>query len=294
MNSIPRIVLALVGLTTGLIVSQLSLANAQQDAANKPVKVAEAKIGETTEKATHPLDPAIKLAQQGQVRCNNEIKGYSATLVRRERVGGKLTPHEYIFTKVTNRQSKDGQVVTPFRCYLYFLKPTAVKGREIVYIEGQNNGKFCVHEGSGAKSSLPDLWLDPLGPLAMQGQRYPITFFGIQNLIDQMIERAVEDTKHGECTVQFRKGATINGRKCTLIQVIHPKRRPHFDFHVAQIFMDDEYKLPIRYAAYDWPAAEGQRPALLEEYTYLNVELNPGHTDSDFLPSNETYNFKSK
>lgn len=294
MTKCHRILLAVVCTIAGLLASQFTLLNAQQGTNEKAVKVAEAKVGDNPDNPTHPLDPAIKLAKQGQVRCNNDVKSYSATLVRRERVDGVLTTHEYIFTKVLNRQVRDGKQVTPFSCYMYFLKPSAVKGRELVYVEGQNEGKFCVHEGSGAKASLPDLWLDPNGALAMKGQRYPITLFGIQNLIDQMIERAVKDKKHGECTVQFRKGATINGRKCTLIQVVHPKRRPHFDFHVAQIFVDDEHKLPVRYAAYDWPTKAGARPALLEEYTYLNVELNPGHTEKDFSPTNETYNFKNK
>jgi len=37
-------------------------------------------------------------------------------------------------------------------------------------------------------------------------------------------------------------GAKINGRGCTLLKVIHPVQRPHFEFNKAEIFIDDELK----------------------------------------------------
>ena len=55
--------------------------------------------------------------------------------------------------------------------------------------------------------------------------------------------------------------------------------------------MDDELQLPIRYASYDWPAAPGQEPPLLEEYTYLNMKVNVGLTDADFDRGNKDYGF---
>ena len=287
-----RKVSAAAAIIVGLIITSSYITSAvtgQEEAT--AVKVADAKT-DLVPGVAHPIDPAIKLAMEGRGRCVKEITDYTATLVRRERVDGQLKDYEYIYTKVRNRHVDQGTSV-PFSCYMYFLKPSTVKGRELIYIEGQNEGKFCVHEG-GAGGVLPNLWLLPDGPLAMKGQRYPMTKFGIQNLIDQMIHRAKLDRNHKECKVTFRKGAEINKRKCTLIQVQHPKRRPHFDFHVAQIFIDDELKLPVRYAAYDWPAEEGARPQLLEEYTYVNIEVNVGLENVDFDPTNQNYNFNKK
>jgi len=281
-------------IATGIIAGLLFV-QAQIDSAAKAegeetvVKVADAKIGDT--EATHPIDPAIAMAKGGRNRCNGEVRDYTATLVRRERVNGQLKDHEYIFAKVRNRLIEDGKIVSPFSVYMYFLKPSTVKGRELIYTEGQNEGKFCVHENGIV---LPSLWLNPEAPIAMKGQRYPMTKFGIQNLVDQMIVRAEKDRLHDECRVQFRKGAKINGRGCTVIQVFHPKRRDHFDYHVAQIFIDDELKLPVRYAAYDWPTKEGARPQLLEEYTYVNIKVNVNLTDLDFDPRNTNYNFNIK
>jgi hypothetical protein len=97
--------------------------------------------------------------------------------------------------------------------------------------------------------------------------------------------------KHGEADVKTFNGTKINGRVCTCLQSVHPVKRPHFRFHIARIYVDDELELPVRYESYDWPAAEGEKPALLEEYTYLNVKLNNGFTDRDFDRTNPSYNF---
>jgi hypothetical protein len=127
----------------------------------------------------------------------------------------------------------------------------------------------------------------------MANNLYPITDIGLENLVVKLIERAEREKKvGGECEVQFMKNAKINGRVCTLIQVKHPVKRPEFDFNLAQIFVDDELQIPIRYAAYGWPEKPGGQPVVLEEYTYLNLKINPGLTDEDFSPENPNYRFR--
>lgn len=69
--------------------------------------------------------------------------------------------------------------------------------------------------------------------------------------------------------------------QCTVLTVTHPVARPYFDFHIAQIFIDDELNVPIRYCAYSWPTSPGGEPVLLEEYTYQNLKTNIGLTDAD-------------
>ena len=76
-----------------------------------------------------------------------------------------------------------------------------------------------------------------------------------------------------------------------MLQVKHPQQDPKYDFYIAQIFIDDDLNLPIRYAAYGWPQTAKERPPVLEEYTYLNLKLNVGLTDEDFNPQNKSYGF---
>jgi len=253
----------------------------RRDGLNEPVfRVSKARI--EPKRDAHPLDAALRVARDAQARIRSHVDDYSCTLIKHERINGVLTAQEYMFAEIRNRKVKDGKIVTPLSVYLYFLKPGSVKGREVIFIEGQNNGKMVVHESGLLGRVAPAIWLKPNGPIAMRGQLYPITEIGIETLVDRLIEKGERDRARGECTVEFIKGAKINGRVCTVLQVKHPTRRPWFDFHIARIFMDDELKVPIRYAAYTWPKQPGGRPQLLEAYTYLNLKLNVQLTDADF------------
>lgn len=246
----------------------------------------------------HPLDEAIAIANEALVRIRTDIKDYKCLLVKRERVAGKLGDHEYMFAKIRNRKEEDGKLITPFAIYLYFVKPESVKGRECLYVEGENSGKMIAHEGGAAARLLPSVWLAPDGPIAMRGNLYPITEAGIENLIVKLIERGDRDRKRDECKLEFRENAKINGRACRIMEVVHPTRRAYFDFNLAQIYIDKEYQLPVRYAAYSWPQGQDHNPEpkpsdneLIEEYTYMKLELNPGFEAVDFESKNPNYNF---
>ncbi len=246
--------------------------------------------------APHPLDPAIQLAHQslGQIRA--DLKDYTAVLVKRERIGDDVGEHEFMFAKVRNRKVQDNKIVVPFSVYLAFLKPASVKGREVLYVENQNQGKLYAHEG-GMKRILGTHLLETTSFLAMAGQRYPITDIGIENLVVKLIERGEKDKRHGFCSVELVPGAKVGGRNCSIIQVTHEIQQPHYDFHKAQIFMDDEWKIPVRYAAYTWPKHGAKLDVdkdVIEEYTYQNINFNVGLTDADFDVKHKDYKFNGK
>ena len=239
----------------------------------------------------HPLDQALKMAEDGLQHIRANVHDYTATLCKREKVGETVGDFEYMFVKVRNQKSLNGEITIPFSVYLAFLKPVEVKGREVIYVQNRNGNKMVAHEGGVKGRFLPTVWLDPNGMLAMRGNRYPIYQLGIENLVVQLIERGSRDRQHPDLQVEFRKGATINNRVCTVIQIRHPEHRPGMDFHMAQIFIDDELNMPIRYVAYDWPAAGKTEGDVIEEYTYLNVQVNVGLQESDFDHENSNYNF---
>ena len=248
-------------------------------------------------RADHPLDPAIKMAEEGLRRIDASIRDYTAVLVKRERVGDELQPYEYMKLKVRHEQRKGDRIVTPFSVYLKFIKPEELKGREVIYVRGKNDGKLIAHDppGSWTYKIAGTVRIEPDGFLAMRGNRYPITEIGIRNLVRRLIEVAKEERKRNrpkDCVVKFYQNAKINGRVCTRIDVLHPVKRPGFRFHIARIFVDKERGIPIRYEAYDWPPEPGGQPLLLEEYTYLKVRLNVGLTDRDFDPANPDYAFQ--
>jgi len=229
----------------------------------------------------HPLMPALRWAYSG-LKEMEKIRDYSAVLVKRERINGEVGDYERMFIKVRH---------DPFSVYLYFLSPQKFKGRECLYIRGANEGKMWAHDVGLRGKMFGTVSLKPDGVIAMQGQRYPLTEMGILNLTRRLVEVGEHDIKYGECEVKFYRGAKVADRQCTCIEVIHPVPRRNFRFHLARIFVDDELNVPIRYEAYSWPETQGGQPKLIEEYTYLNLKINPGFTDADFDIENPNYSF---
>jgi hypothetical protein len=238
-----------------------------------PAETRLAKLG-AAQPDEHPLMPALRWAYDG-VGNIEKLQDYSATMVKRERINGKVSEPEYMFVKIRHQ---------PFSVYMHFTGPADLKGREVIYVQGRNSGNLLAHATGLQGKLLGMLELAPTGVVAMRGNRYPLTEIGILNMVRRLVEVGEQDLKYGECEVKFFKGAKINNRVCTCIQVVHPVPRRNFLFHVARIFVDDEFNLPIRYESYDWPEQPGGPPRLLEEYTYLNLKLNNGFTDADFDP----------
>ncbi len=244
---------------------------------------------------SHPLDPPLKTAHASLAHMQAQLKDYTCYIIKRERIGRKLGASQLMFAKIRNQQQQDGRVTVPFSVYLKFVKPPAIKGREVIYVAGRNNGNLIAHEGGWKGRVTPAISLKPGGALAMMGQRYPITDIGIENLCVRLIETGARDKKLGDCVVEMHP-AKIRQRPCTRIQVKHPQRLPQLSFHLARIFVDGEYKVPVRYEAYDWPSgADGNltvQDDLIEEYTYVQLKFNVGLTDKDFDPANSSYKMK--
>jgi len=223
----------------------------------------------------HPLMPALRVAEEGVKHIDANIQDYSAILRKQERIDGELQGEEIAFVKVRHQ---------PFSVHMFFLSPH--KGRECLYVPGPNGEKGILHaRDSGFRKKLGVFELDPDGRLAMAGQKYPITKLGIRNLTTELIAVASNDVNFGECDVRTLQ-TTINKRPVTVIEVVHPTPRKNFRFHKAQVFIDNELRVPIRYAAYLWPQNPGEAPPLEEVYTYTDVKINNGFTDADFDPKN--------
>lgn len=268
------------GCVAAVVVSFSLIAAAQAQApAGQPAQDSPTARLQAAAPNEHPLMPALRWAREG-LPAIEKIQDYTATIIKRERIGSKLGEDQYMAIKVRHK---------PFSVYAIFLSPAAERGKECLYVEGANNGKMWAH-GTGLQLRMfGTVSLDPEGNVAMTNQRYPLTQIGILTLTRRLAEVAAEDVKYGECEVKYFKGAKINDRVCTCIQVVHPVPRKNFLFNIARIFVDDGLNVPIRYEAYDWPKAEGSAPELIEMYTYLNLKLNVGLTDADFDRFNPAY-----
>ncbi len=237
----------------------------------------------------HPLDAALDLARQALERLD-EVTDYTAVLVKQERLSGRLGPEVLMELKFHQLPPPElGGRAGPRSIYLHFLEPSNVRGREVIWVEDRNEGKITAHEGGWF--GVLTVYLEPTGSLAMRGERYPITQLGLRRLLEQLLERGFRDRRLGDCVVSIEPGHDLGDVSCIRVRVEHPEQRPGYDFHIAEIFIDPLRLIPIGYAAYGWPPAPGAPPVLEERYTYRDVLLNAGLSESDFDPANPDYRF---
>jgi hypothetical protein len=239
------------------------------------------------------LTPILNRARECLDRTNTEIQDYTCTLVKRERINGRLRGHEYLRLKLRHEVVEEGRVVAPFAIYLRYLAPAELADREVLHVQGRNNGQLIVRRG-GPRFAHVTLAVDPNSDIAKLQSRYPIAQLGIKNLVKQLLEVGEEELGYEEpCEVQYYEQAKINQRPCDVVEFRHTVRRDEYRFYIARVYIDHQYQLPVRYESYDWPKEEGGPPRLLEEYTYLDLNLNVGLTDWDFDHKNDDYLFNT-
>lgn len=244
--------------------------------------------GAAESNSSHTLDTALQFARSRYLFLQKNVRDFTCLLVKRERIEGRLKGYEYLRTRARLRKAEGGKVSVPLSLYMHFLAPAELKDRKVLYVEGQNSNKMLVRNG-GKRFSYVTVKIAPDSDAAMRESRYPVTELSLETVARRMIEKAEDDVRfdptNSNTEVVFYKDASVDGRKCTRIQVTHPKRGEHFSYHIANVFVDDDLNVPIRVEGYDWPAAGSTEPVLLEEYTFTKLRLNVGLTDQDFLPS---------
>ncbi len=237
----------------------------------------------------HPLDPVLELAKRELEAFSQQVVDYTAVMRKRERIGGKLGEENQMFLKIINRRSLPNNEKIPLHAYLRFESPSSVRGREVLWVEGKNDGNLIAHEAG--LLNLMSVQLEPTGALAMIGNKYPITGIGMGNLFSKLIEKGERDRRLGDCEVTIREHERLDDLDVAIIEVKHPQKQAAFDFHLARIYLDLQRHLAVRYEAYLWPGKPGDEPPLEEQYIYDDVKLNVGLSEADFDPKNQGYQF---
>ncbi len=244
---------------------------------------------EAPEKTRDPIELGLDRMRGALQHSQEHIRDYTAIVTLRQRQEDGTLTDEAMFLKVRNRKlDADGNLAVPFAVYMKYLAPQMKAGREVIWIEGENDGKLIGHEPG--LLNVTRYHLPPDGLLAMAGQRYPVWDIGLERLIEKSVDHGAEEWKREQCEVEFIE-AIVDGHSCTITQITHSTREPHNPFYMAQMFIDDKRKIPLRYVAHLWREAEGEDPPLDEEYNYQEVKLNVGLTDMDFDPDNPEYNY---
>ena len=230
----------------------------------------------------HPLVPALRHAESA-LQAVAALEGYTATFMKQDIVDGRVHAHT-MFLKFRRE---------PFSVYLKFKEPHV--GREVIYVEGQNDGKLLAHE-TGFAALVGTVALLPTSSQAMSESKHPITEIGMEKLVKGVIEQWKREMKYGETEVKYFPEAThdkLGGGKdrCLVIQVKHPRPRKQFPFHITRLWIDRKTGLPVRVAHFGFPDGRRENPPLLEEYTYTNVATDVRLRDIDFDIRNPAYGF---
>ncbi|PAY20779.1 hypothetical protein CKO51_04055 [Rhodopirellula sp. SM50] len=263
---------------------------------SNPQRVGQQRVGieKAAARPTDSLNPLRAILIQGQEsleRCRRDIKDYTCTLIAQERIDGQLQSVKCCQAKVKHHDEPDAEGNGSISIYLKYKAPESIKGREVLWIDGQNDGKMLVRKGGSRLAFLTAL-IEPTSEMATQNSRYTIHDFGIQRLVERMIEFGSIELAGGECQTNVVEDVDVDGRSCRLFEVIHPERRDGLPFHCARVYIDKELQLPTRFEAYDWPNEDDDQPVLIERYAYCDLQLNVGLTPKDFDKNSSDYQFR--
>ncbi len=203
-----------------------------------------------------------------------QVADYTALMLSRERRGDALQPLERVLLKFQR----------PFKVYMRWLEGPS-KGREGLYVSGAYNGRFLVYEPKGVQR-LFTAALEPNDARVLERSRHPVTDIGIGRLLEIVGENARRAARNGVLRVVDRGSAELHGRRVHQLESILPQdaRLGYYGYRVTLAF-DDENHLPIRVIVYDWT------DQMVEDYTYIELQLNPGLASQEFDPANKEYGF---
>jgi hypothetical protein len=265
---------------------QIRQAAAPDSATGSAISFAAALDQSLIDASADPLEIPLRVAGQMLEYLRSDVADYTATIVKQERVNDKLLDEEFLFCKIRNRSTGDPAI--PLSVYLKFLKPQSVAGREVIWVEGRNGNRLLAHEAG--LLNLATVSLNPTGPIAMRGNRYPISELGIENLLVRLIEIGQRE-ELGERIVRVDHDVEVDGQPVTLLTITFPQARGPRDYYEAKIYVHEELNVPMGFEGFLGPEEAGGPPLLVERYFYTSLNLNVGLTDNDFSTECEEYDF---
>lgn len=279
---------------TGTRATEAAPAAAMASIATTPHNSAAINTTAAAEAGSSDADPVIArlkqkvaLLEQGR-QFLKECPDYTAVFSKQELVGNQLLDLQDIYLKCRHQ---------PFSLYLLWL--SGDEGREVLYVDGENDGRMIVH-GGGWKARLPALTISPESSLAMQESRYPVTKAGLLGTIDITLDVHAEDLAKGRlknCTQL--EDQEFDGRLCTAFLTEYKDAQISPTYRKSLVLIDKEWNVPLYMRNFGWPNAgdsstgeELDEATLIEFYTFTEIEFRQQLATSDFDRNNEEYLFK--
>jgi hypothetical protein len=215
----------------------------------------------------------IQLIEKG-LDFLSKTPDYTAQFVKQELVRGDLLDEQEMEMKLRHE---------PFSIYLKWV--TGEVGREVMFVQGQNDGMMRAH-GGGWKARLPAVNIDPNGNLAMAESRHPVTKAGLLHLARTMLDFHKEDL----ATKRYSRYAFLMEYADAKVSELYRK---------SISLIDKEWSIPVYTRNFGWISGEipadpneHDNASLIEFYSYSNIRFRPNLASLDFDHANEEYRFK--
>jgi hypothetical protein len=200
-----------------------------------------------------------------------DIRGYRAVFQKQEYIDGRLQPPEVI--EVAFRAQ-------PYSVFMHWAKG-ARRAATVLYIEGQNDGKMLVHPTGLVGVIRPVVALDPEGPQAREAGRYSIKEFGLRRTLERTLKDWKAARASGTARVEYvgvENVPAAGDRSCYVLRATF--HQPHKD-GIAQttVLIDQETWFQVG------TVLRGREDALLGDYLYPDIQINPPFQPDPFTPA---------
>ena len=231
----------------------------------------------------YALQMTILLLEKGETFLK-DAHSYSATFAKRERIDGELSDTQVMRMKIRN---------APYSVYMKWL--VGDKGRQVLYVEGENDNRMTVKLGGLKGRFLPAINLDPYGSRAMAASRHPITEAGILQIVKKMLKNRREDLyRMDDLTFCYRDDKSYNNRSCYQFEVEYANKQACERYRKCTVLIDQEFGVPVSITNYGWlndtePYSED---TLIEEYAFTELQFGERLAAVNFDRGNSKYRMR--
>jgi len=228
---------------------------------------------------------SVTMLQRGCERFEH-VTDYKATLYKQERINGEMLDGQTMSMKLRHQ---------PFSVYMKWLDGD--KGRQLIYVDGQNDGNLLVQLGGVKGRLLGTLSINPTGSQSMAESRYPITGAGLLHLAKKIVEYRQKDLERGTGVhCEMHDNQELNGRPCYVFVTTYDSPEFCETYRKAVCYIDKELSMPVCVRNYTWGVdvdpAKIDEETLIEFYSYSDIQIEQELADGDFDRGNEAYRMR--
>jgi hypothetical protein len=193
-------------------------------------------------------------------RYDREVKGYTTTLRKQERIDGQLQRSELI--EAAFREE-------PFSVLMRW-KEGARRAQAVLYIKGENNDQMLV-KPSGVFSAVI-VQRDPNGTDAKRAGRYPLTEFGIKIGMQRTLDSWIKARKQNALKIDYlgeKRIPEAGNRTCWVLRRSDYRKAEEDGIAELKVYIDKENWLQVG------SIIKGNDGQLIGEYFFRDIKLNP-------------------